>query len=445
MKANNNLNKNGMKRIGHVIEQIIDWGNLQDSFDTVVRGTKRKNSREGKWLLEHRDEFLISVRDQITSGNITLHNWHEREIKEGGKIRTIQVFCMKDRILINAVMNIVGKLVRPKYIRTTSSSIKGRGMHDLKAYMEEDIKRDPKGTKYCYKCDIRKFYDNIPQDKVYECLERIFKDKHLLKILKFFLNIMPHGLSMGMRSSQEFGNILMSCMIDHYVKDELGVKHYYRYCDDMWALFESKTQCWKFRNILHERVGMIGMEIKPDESVFPITNGINALGFITYPTHSRLRKRIKQTFARKLHRVKSRTRRAELAASFYGMAKHCNAKHLTELLLNKNDMKKFSELNIAYTDKNGKKQFEGENVCITQLVGKSIIVYDFETGIKTRFGDNNTVVSFKYEEDGDWYKFFTTSSWITGVLHKAREQESLPFSAQVVSSISGNRQIIKFK
>ena len=44
--------------------------------------------------------------------------------------------------------------------------------------------------------------------------------------------------------------------------------------------------------------------------------------------HVRIRKRIKQKFARKMHEVKSRKRRRELIASFYGMTKHADCNKL---------------------------------------------------------------------------------------------------------------------
>ena len=50
---------------------------------------------------------------------------------EGGNFRHIQVLSLRERIAINAVMRVVDKHLLPRYIRTTSASIVGRGMHDL--------------------------------------------------------------------------------------------------------------------------------------------------------------------------------------------------------------------------------------------------------------------------------------------------------------------------
>lgn len=434
-----------MRREGYIIDEIVKWENLEQSFDTVVHGKKRKRSREGRWLLKHRMQFLHQVRQQILTGDIKLHKWHTRTIKEGGKIRNIQVFCMKDRILINAVMSIVDKHVKLRLIRTTSASIKGRGMHELKKYIERDIKTAPQNMRYFYKCDIRKFYDNIKPELVSQCLRKLFKDKKLLNILDFFLSIMPYGLSMGMRSSQGFGNILMNYVIDHVLKDKLSVKHYYRYCDDILIGCATKKECWKLRNVCYELTQKADLTIKPSEAVFPISEGIDMLGYIIYKNHSRLRKRTKQKFARKLKHIKSRKRRRELIGSFYGMAKHCNAKHLMKLLLNKTEMKKFSDLGIKYRSEDGKKQFDGETVKLSCLANKTIVVCDYENNIKTRYGENRCVIKFKYnEKDKKTYKFFTQSKMMRSILQQVDKQDGFPFETTIECVFGNNRTAYKF-
>ena len=147
-----------MKRIGYVIEEIIEQSNLDNSFDTVLRGNHRKRLREGKWLLAHRREFLDKLRERIIAADLSKYmRFHPKLVYEGAKWRNIQVFPMSARIAINAVMSVVDRHLKQRFIRTTGASIKGRGLHDLKHYIERDIANDPIGTRYVYKFDIRKF------------------------------------------------------------------------------------------------------------------------------------------------------------------------------------------------------------------------------------------------------------------------------------------------
>ena len=344
-----------MRREGYIIEEIVEYGNMSDSFDTVLRGTKRKRSRQGRWLLAHRDEVIRDLTERIASGTFDVKDYREREIIEGGKLRKIQVLPMYDRIGVHAVMNVVDRHMRKRFIRTTSASIKERGMHDLLAYIRRDLEEDPDGTRYCYKFDISKFYDNVQPDFVMYCVKRIFKDKRLIALLDKFVRMMPSGISIGLRSSQGLGNLLLSVFLDHYLKDRYGVRHFYRYCDDGVVLGKSKAELWLVRDVVHELVEQIDLKVKANERVFPVSEGIDFLGYVIYSSkHVALRKRIKQKMARKMHEVKSRKRRRELIASFYGMAKHANCNMLFNKLTGK-QMKSFKDLKVAYKPEDGKK------------------------------------------------------------------------------------------
>ena len=100
---------------------------------------------------------------------------------------------------------------------------------------------------------------------------------------------------------------------------------------------------------------------------------IDFLGYVTFGAdHVRLRKRITQKFARKMHEVKPRRRRRELIASFYGMAKHADCRTLFKKLTGK-DMRSFKDLDVSYKPEDGKKRFPGVVVSIRELVNLSLI------------------------------------------------------------------------
>lgn len=141
-------------------------------------------------------------------------------------------------------------------------------MHDLMKYILRDIQEDPEGTRYCYKFDISKFYESVNQDFVMYCVHRIFKDKKLIAMLDNFVRIIPKGISIGLRSSQGLGNLLLSVYLDHYLKDKYGVCHFYRYCDDGVVLGKTKAELWMIRDIIHEQLQEIDLVVKPNERVF---------------------------------------------------------------------------------------------------------------------------------------------------------------------------------
>ena len=426
---------NSMRREGYIIKEIVDYSNMAESFNQVLRGKKRKRCRQGRYLLAHKEEVIQELTKQITDGSFKVSGYREKEIIEGGKLRRIQVLSMKDRIAIHAIMAVVDKHLKKRFIRTTSASIEGRGMHDLMKYIRRDMQDDPEGTRYCYKFDISKFYESVKQDFVMYCVRRVFKDKTLINLLDGFVRMMPEGISIGLRSSQGLGNLLLSVYLDHYLKDKYGVRHFYRYCDDGVVLGNAKSELWKIRDVVHEQLEQIDLKVKANERVFPVDEGIDFLGYVIYPDHVRLRKRIKQKFARKMHEVKSRKRRRVLIASFYGMAKHANCIMLFNKLTGK-EMKSFKDLNVAYKPEDGKKRFAGAVVSIRELVNLPIVVKDFETGVKTSQGEDRCVVAI--EVNGEQKKFFTNSEEMKNILQQVSEMpDGFPFETTIKTETFG--------
>lgn len=424
-----------MRRDGYIIEEIVEYGNMSDSFDQVLRGTRRKESRQGQWLLTHREEVIRELSDRIKAGTYTVRDYREREINENGKTRRIQILTMKDRIAVHAIMAVVDRHLKKRFIRTTSASIKQRGMHDLLAYIHRDMREQPETTRFCYKFDISKFYESIDQDTVMDCVRRVFKDRRLITLLDGFVRMMPKGLSIGLRSSQGLGNLLLSVHLDHVLKDGYGVRHFYRYCDDGVVLAGTKRELWEIRAIVHRQMEGIGLKVKASERIFPVTEGIDFLGYVIRPEYVRLRKRIKKKAAAKLNEVKSRKRRREIIASLYGMAKHADCNNMFHQLTGK-EMKSFKDLKIAYKPEDGKKRFPGAVVSIRELVNLPIVVKDYETGIHTEQGEDRCIVSI--EQNGEPKKFFTNSEEMKNILAQISElPDGFPFETTIRTETFG--------
>lgn len=425
-----------MHREGYIMQEITSYGNMSEAFDRVLRGKNRKKCRQGRYLLAHREEVIAELTAKLADGSFRLGSYHERIICENGKVRHLQILSMYDRIAVYAVMNVVDQYLHKRYIRTTGASIKKRGTHDLRKCMQLDMDNDPEGTRYCYKFDVKHFYDNTKPEFVMWCFRRVFKDKTLLSLLDHFLHLLPEGISFGLRSSQASGNLLLSVFLDHFLKDKYGIKYFYRYCDDGVVLCGHKQENWLARNIVHEQIGEIDLEIKKNERVFPSAQGIDFLGYVTFNgSYSLLRKRVKKKYARKLHKVKSRKRRRELIASFYGMAKHACCRNLFYKLTGKK-MKSFKDLNVAYKPEDGKKRFAGTVVSIRELVNIPIIVKDFETGIKTEQGEDRCIVSI--EMNGEARKFFTNSEEMKNILAQIKEvPDGFPFETTIKTEVFG--------
>ena len=443
------------KRYGYLIQKIVERTNMDRAFDEVVdqlpeRVVIRKNGEKkvlpGRrtFYRRRREEIIARLVLHISDGSFRVNHYSEMWVKEGPKVRRVQSPCVEHRIGCNAIIRVVEDLLYQSVIKTSAASIPGRGMHRLFAKMRHDIENDRDGTAYFYKCDIRKFFESIDQDLMWECVKDKIKDPILLPILHNFVTMMEVGLSIGLRSSQCYGNIFLSG-IDHWFKDRLGVRYYYRYCDDIVILASSKRKLWLLRDIMHEQAGCLKLEVKPDECVRPISEGIDFLGFVYDGFKARLRKRTKQKAARKLRKIKSRKRRQEIIGSLKGMAKWCDSKHLYKKLTGKNmesfadKVKQMKKDGVEYTGKNGKRMLTGQEVSLRTLVNMHIVVLDFEPDVPTQNG-LRYVVQFQ-KDDGTIGKYLTNDSEQKFWLEEFRKANNIPFDCTITPQYFGQGKV----
>ena len=422
-----------MKRYGYLIEQVIEESNLQEAFHMVMRGKKR--TRTVRYFKKNRDAILQEISEEIKTGRYAPSGFREFTVMENGKLRDIQSLPFKDRIALHAIMAVLNKALGGMLIRDTYASLPNRGIHDGLNRIRMALKDVP-GTGYCLKLDLKKFYHNVDQDILIERLGRKIKDRMMLDTLVRIIRSFGPGLAIGYHSSQLLGNFYL-CLLDHFVKYDLRVKHYFRYCDDIVILAPTKEYLHDVLGKMREVIeGQLHLTVKKNYQIFPVeSRGIDFLGYVIRHNYVLVRKHIKQRVARRLHKVKSWKRRYVVLASFWGWIKHCNGKHLFFKFTN---MKSFKDLGVTYKPADGKKRFEGNLTPLSNLQNCKITVVDFETDIKTKQGDGRYVV--QYEMDGQKGKFITASDEMKNILDQIKEMGELPFETVIRREIFGGNK-----
>ena len=318
-----------MKRINDLYQRICMMENLHLA-DKIARKGKLKHpgviDHDKKWEanLEALQQMLINKTYETSKyTTFTIYEPKERII--------FRLPYYPDRITHHAIMNILEPLFVSVFTADTYSCIKGKGIHAAANAVREALK-DKSGTQYCLKLDIQKFYPNVDHDVLKQLLQRKIKDQDLLWLLDEIIDS-TEGLPIGNYLSQYFANFYLT-YFDHWIKQDKSVKYYFRYADDLVILSDSKEYLHQLlseiRTYMSDR---LKLQIKDNYQVFPVdAKGIDFVGYVFRHTHTRLRKSIKQNFARML----KHNRNAKSIASYSGWACHCNSRHLLKKFLNEN-------------------------------------------------------------------------------------------------------------
>lgn len=315
-----------MKRHGNLYQQICSLENLQLA-DAIAR--KGKATQPG--VIEHdrnRDANLILLQTMLTNKTFRTSKYTTFTIYEPKERVIFRLPYFPDRITHHAVMNVLESLFVSVFTSDTYSCIKGRGIHAA-AHAVKKALSDRDGTRYCLKLDIRKFYPSVDHEILKTLLRKKIKDQDLLWLLDGIIDS-AEGLPIGNYLSQYFANFYLT-YFDHWMKQDQRVRYYFRYADDLVILSDNKPYLHKLLSDIRIYLqDNLKLEVKGNYQVFPVdARGIDFVGYVFFHTHTRLRKSIKQNFARM---VASNRNQASIA-SYNGWASHCNSKNLLKKLL----------------------------------------------------------------------------------------------------------------
>lgn len=227
-----------MKRVGHLIERIADIDNLYLAYSKACRGKRLK--MEVRQFAEHFDRNIMQLREGIISGEVEVGNYHYFTIFDP-KERLICAASFRERVLHHAIMNVCHDYFDRSLIADTYATRKGKGVYAALGKAVHAISKDL----WLCKLDVRKYYDSIDHGILKAMLARKFKDPLLLhifyRIIDSYACSEGKGLPIGNLTSQYFANMYLSSL-DHYAKEQLKVKMYVRYMDDMLMAFDDKSK-----------------------------------------------------------------------------------------------------------------------------------------------------------------------------------------------------------
>lgn len=294
------------------------------------KGQKGKKSQYGVRLHNlNQERNLFLLHESLINKTFTTSPYTIFKIRDPKERDVYRLPYYPDRIAQHAIMNVLESVFISTFTADTYSCIKGKGIHAAANAVKVALINDKAATTYCLKLDVKKFYQSIDHDILKTLLRKKIKDQDLLWLLDNIIDS-ADGVPIGNYLSQYFANFYLT-YFDHWLKQEVKVKHYFRYADDLVILSESKLYLqrlnWEIAQYLKDK---LKLTVKENYQVFPVASrGIDFVGYRFFHTHTFLRKSIKQNFARMLTNNPS----PHSVAAYYGWAKHGNCKNLLKKLL----------------------------------------------------------------------------------------------------------------
>lgn len=315
-----------MKRINNLYDKIYSLDNLRIAEKKARKG---KTFQHGIKVFDRNyDNNLFILHEMLKNKTYTTSEYTTFKVYEPKEREIFRLPYFPDRIAHHAIMNILEPIFKSMFTSDTYSCIKGKGIHAALNSVREALK-DVNATRYCLKLDIKKFYPNIDHTILSQLLRKKFKDSDLLLLLDGIIES-AKGVPIGNYLSQYFANFYLT-YFDHWIKEKMSVKDYFRYADDIVIFSDNKPYLHdlldKIRDYFKTELNLI---IKENYQIFPVeSRGVDFVGYVCRHDYIKLRKSIKKNFARMICKRKNRLS----IASYNGWISHCNGKNLLKKLL----------------------------------------------------------------------------------------------------------------
>lgn len=328
-----------------LFERITAWDNLVAAYREARKG-KRRSPEVAAF---DADAFanLVNIHEHLLRGT-----WQPGQARRfwvrDPKWREITAPPFPDRIVHHAIVRVIEPLFERRFIHDSYACRRGKGTHAAvrrtQSFLRGAVRTWPQP--YIVKVDVKSYFASIDHDVLMERISRVIRDQATLHLLRTIFAGYGFdggvGLPVGALTSQLAANIMLDA-VDHAVKDDLGVRYYVRYMDDMVAVVEDKERAKALLTKIGGLLASMRLRVNPKSGIHPVSRGVDFCGYRIRDTHIRPRKRCLRAWKTRFAALRRRynTGRASLSRcrqyvmSFLAVMRHANAWRTSESILSR--------------------------------------------------------------------------------------------------------------
>ena len=222
-----------------LMERICERANLNRAYKRV-KANKGAAGVDGMtvhdlhdWLVEHKEELIAT----LLNGTYQPQPIRGAQIpKPGGGMRQLGIPTVVDRLVQQAILQVLEPLLGPTFSESSYGFRPGRSAHQALRKGAEYVKA---GRGIVVDIDLEKFFDRVNHDILMARLARRIADKRLLRIVRCFLEagMMQDGVCIeryeGTPQGGPLSPLLANLLLDDLDRELERRGHWFcRYADD---------------------------------------------------------------------------------------------------------------------------------------------------------------------------------------------------------------------
>ena len=302
-----------------LLEKILDDNNLYNAYKQVYKnkGTSGVDGvtveELGVYIYKHKEEIKQQIRELKYKPNPV----RRVEIpKENGKMRKLGIPTVVDRLIQQAIVQVITPLFEPQFSET-SYGFRPNRCCEMAVIKALEYFND--GYDWIVDIDLQAFFDNVNQDKLIGIIRRTIKDGRIVSLIRKYLvsGVMINGVvqptKIGTPQGGNLSPLLSNVMLNELDKElEKRGLRFVRYADDCLIMVRSeKAANHVMQTVTNYIEKKLALKVNVEKSKVARPNDIKYLGFGFYNKKGTWRPKphLKsvQKFGKKLKDITSRS------------------------------------------------------------------------------------------------------------------------------------------
>lgn len=229
-----------------IIDRIVAENNIWSAYEKV-RKNKGVPGMDGMTIYElhsHLEEHMSEIRESILDGSYKPQPVKRVAIpKPDGSKRNLGIPTVIDRLIQQAVLQIIEPIIDPHFSEYSFGYRKGRNAHQA---IEKAIEYYEDGFKVAVECDLKSYFDTIHHQRLQAFLEEFIPELEVLKLIWKFLRsgILDKDIYIETTEGAPQGGPLSPLLANVYLNRldrelEMRGHRFIRYADDFVIFVKS--------------------------------------------------------------------------------------------------------------------------------------------------------------------------------------------------------------
>jgi RNA-directed DNA polymerase len=301
-------------------DKVFALKNLRQGWERVRRnrGAPGSDGQSVEQFEARAEEELLALHEQLKS-----KQYRPRPVKRvmipkpGGGRRPLGIPSIRDRIVQQAVLQVLEPIFEAKFSRFSHGFRPGRGCHTALGIVDQAIRH---GYEWIADADIEKFFESVDHEVLLDAVHEEISDGSMLRLIRSFLEsgvLLDGGKLEPSEQGTPQGGPLSPLLSNIYLHplDEAMRAHGFgqvRYADDFIVLTKSRERAEEALELAQEVLDGLKLRLHPGKThAAKIDEGFDFLGYRYFrDRQGRLQKIVsRKSSDRFRERIRERTRR----------------------------------------------------------------------------------------------------------------------------------------